>query len=47
MPETCKNWLRLINCCVYYVHQNSEIYQELSFSVVFKASGKSTELDSI
>ena len=39
MPETCENWLGLVNSCVYYVHQSEtqEIYQVLLYSVDFKA----------
>ena len=27
MPETCKNWLGLVNNCIYYAHQTVKIYQ--------------------
>ena len=27
MPETCENWLGLVNICVYYAHQTREIDQ--------------------
>ena len=39
MPETCENWLGLVNSCVYYVRQSEthEIYQVLLYSVDFKA----------
>ena len=33
MPETCENWLGLVNSCLYYVHQTYEIYQALPYSV--------------
>ena len=35
MPETCDNWLGLVQSCVYYAHQTREIYQVLSYSVDF------------
>ena len=34
MPETCENWLDLVNSCVYYA---CEIYQVPPYSVDFKA----------
>ena len=37
MPETCENWLSLVNSCIYYAHQTGEIYQLLHYSVDFKA----------
>ena len=37
MPETCENWLGLVNSCVYYAHQTREIYQVLPYSMDFKA----------
>ena len=37
MPETCENWLGLVNSCVYYAHQIREIYQALPYSLDFKA----------
>ena len=37
MPDTCENWLGLVNSCVYYAHQTHEIYQILPYSVDFKA----------
>ena len=39
MPETCENWLGLVNRFVWYVRQTREIYQALpsSYSVDFKA----------
>ena len=37
MLETCGNWLSLIESCIYYAHQTSEIYQVLPYSVDFKA----------
>ena len=24
MPETCENWLSLVNSCIYYAHQTFE-----------------------
>ena len=39
MPETCKNWLGLVNGCVYYARQTREIYQ-VPYSVDFKAHGE-------
>ena len=40
MPETCENWLGLVNSRVYYAHQTHEIYQVLPYSVDFKAPGE-------
>ena len=40
MPETCENWLGLVNICVRYAGQIREIYQVLPYSVDFKAPGK-------
>ena len=40
MPETCENYLSLVNSYVYYVHQTSEIYQVPPYSVDFKAPGE-------
>ena len=40
MPKTCKNWLGLVNSCVYYGRQTREIYQVVSYSVDFKAPGE-------
>ena len=40
MPETCEDWLGLVNSCVYYVHQTHEIYQVLPYLVDFKALGE-------
>ena len=37
MPETCENWLGLLNSCVYCAHPTCEIYQVLHYSVDFKA----------
>ena len=37
MPKTCENWLGPVNSCVYYARQTCNIYQVLSYSVVFKA----------
>ena len=36
MPETCENSLSLVNSCIYYAYQTSEIYQVLPYSVDFK-----------
>ena len=36
MPETCENWLGLVNNCIYYARQTHEIYQVLP-QVYFKA----------
>ena len=30
MPETCENWLGLVNSCVYNSRQTREIYQVLT-----------------
>ena len=40
MPETCENWLGLVNSCVYYGSQTREIYQVLPYSVDGKAPGE-------
>ena len=37
MPETCENYLGLVNNCVCYACQIREIYQVLPCSVDFKA----------
>ena len=37
MPETCENWLGHVNSRIYYAHQTHESYQELPYSVDFKA----------
>ena len=37
MPETCENWLSLVNSYIYYDHQSHEIYHVLPYSVDFKA----------
>ena len=37
MPETCGNWLGLVNTCAYYAHQTRGIYQVLPYSAGFKA----------
>ena len=39
MPETCEDWLVLVNICIYYVWQTHAIYQILSYPVDFKATG--------
>ena len=31
MPETCENWLGLINSGIYYICQTHEIYQALPY----------------
>ena len=40
MPETCENWLGLVNICVYHAHHSHEFYQVLPYSVGFKAPGE-------
>ena len=40
MPETCENWLGLVNSCVYYARQTRENHQVLPYSVDFKALGE-------
>ena len=37
MPQTCENWLGLVNSCIYYVWQTCEIHQALPHSGDFKA----------
>ena len=37
MPETCENWLGLVNNGIYNAHQKHEIYQVLCYSMDFKA----------
>ena len=37
MPNTCENWLDLVNSYNYYAHQTPKIYQVLQYSVDFKA----------
>ena len=37
MPETCENWLSLVNICNYYTCQTCEICQVLPYSGDFKA----------
>ena len=37
MPETCENWLGLVNSCVYHASHAREIYKVLPYSVDFKA----------
>ena len=37
MPESCENWLGLVNSCIYYALQTQEIYEVLPYSVDFKA----------
>ena len=31
MPETCEDWLGLLNICIYYAWQTHEIYQVLPY----------------
>ena len=38
MPETCENWLGVVNRCVYYAYQTREIYRVLPYSADFKAA---------
>ena len=38
--KTCEIWLGLINSCIYYTHQTTEIYQALPYSVDLKAHAK-------
>ena len=38
MPETCENWLGLVNSCVYYAFQTHEIYPVQPYTADFKAS---------
>ena len=40
MPETCENWLCLIDSCVYYARQIRVIYQVLPFTVDSKLPGR-------
>ena len=37
MPETCENKLDLVNSCVYFAYQTTDIYQIMPYSVDFKA----------
>ena len=37
MPETCENWLGLVNSRVNYTRQTRDIYQALPYPVDFKA----------
>ena len=46
MPETCENWLSLVNSCVYDARQTHEIYQVLLYSVDFRAPG-GTDINAI
>ena len=39
MPETCENWLGLVNSCLHYVRQTHDIHKALPYSVDFKAPG--------
>ena len=36
MPETCENWLRLVNSCISIARQTREIYQVLPYSAVIR-----------
>ena len=38
-PETCGNWLGLVNRSVYCARQTRDIYQVLPYSLDFKAPG--------
>ena len=38
MPETCKVWFGLINSNIYFARHMRDIYQELPYSVDYKAS---------
>ena len=40
MPETCENWLSLVNSCVYLSHRTRDISQVLPYSVHSKAPGE-------
>ena len=40
MPETCENWLGLVNSYIDYAHQTHKIYQVMSNSLDFKAPGE-------
>ena len=42
MPETCENWLALVNSCIYYAHQTRETYKVhvLPYLVYFEAPGE-------
>ena len=42
MPETCENWLCVVNSCVYYAHQAYEIYEVL-YDKFTSGALKSTE----
>ena len=37
VPETCGNWLGLVNSCIKYARQTHDIYLVLPYSVDFKA----------
>ena len=37
MPETCENWLSLVNISFYYACQTCVIYPVLPYSMAFKA----------
>ena len=40
MPETCENYLGLVNRCVKYAHQTRKICQVLPYSMDFEAPGE-------
>ena len=40
MQKPVKNWLSLVNNCVYYACQSHEIYRAPPYSVDFKAPGE-------
>ena len=37
MPQTCENWLGLVNSYIYYAHETHEVSQVLPYSVDFRA----------
>ena len=37
MPETCEDWLDLVNNSIYYSRQTREFFQILSYPMDFKA----------
>ena len=37
MPESCENWLGLVNICAYFARQIPEIYYVQPYSVAFNA----------
>ena len=40
MPETCDNWLGIINSSVYHALQTHGIYRVLLYAVDFNAPGE-------